>query len=83
MWWSHLFQTEAFLCRRKGEVYGILREFESSGGPSLMFTIAKVTDSWGCGSLLVVQDIPMEKFPQVIILVGVGLGYAVPEYPWC
>lgn len=46
-----------------------------------MFTIAKVTDSWRRGSLLVVQDIPREKFPPVIILVGIGFGYAAARVP--
>lgn len=44
-----------------------------------MFTIAKVMDSWGCRSLLVVQDIPREMCPPVIVLVGVGFGYAAAQ----
>ena len=48
-----------------------------------MFTIAKVTDSWGRGRLLVVHDIPMEKFQQSLSLSVLVLCVQLPKYPWC
>lgn len=46
-----------------------------------MFTVAKVMDSWGRRSLLVVRDIPRETCPPVIVLVSVGFGYAAARAP--
>lgn len=81
VWWSHLFQTEAFLCGRKGEAYGILRELEGSGGPSLIFTNRQGDRLLGTRQAASCAGHSHGKVPPVIILVGVGFVCPAAQVP--